>query len=80
MCPAASAAGIDVRFLPTWKHAVGPAFPRAISCMELAVAAGADVLPAATMPFYQLVCIAAHYPEYVCAPFSARRTARLIPL
>ena len=37
-------------------HAV--LFPRAVVDDAFAVPA--------TMPFYQLVCIAAHYPKYVC--------------
>ncbi len=44
----------------------GPAFPT-LHVPQLAVLQTASVVVlATTMPFYQLVCIAAHYPEYVC--------------
>ena len=48
---------------------VGPAFPTLHiphNSLSLAVGHTASVALATTMPFYQLVCIAAHYPEYVC--------------
>ena len=41
-------------------------FPRCISSVAQAASATVKLVASATMPFYQLVCIAAHYPEYVC--------------
>ena len=57
-------ASASTSFSATWSrrsslsHAAYPS--------QLAVGHTASVALATTMPFYQLVCIAAHYPEYVC--------------
>ena len=57
---------IGLAFLGHVDPTVGPAFPTLYFPAVLSPAgARRCIVSAATMPFYQLVCIAAHYPEYV---------------
>lgn len=61
---AMAALALYLLFSATWK-ACRSSFPT-LRFPQLAVVHNASVVFATTMPFYQLVCIAAHYPEYVC--------------
>ena len=67
----------DVQAASAGKHLPRPrgdhGFPRYISSVGQAASA-VKLVASATMPFYQLVCIAAHYPEYVCCAFYFWRT------